>query len=116
MARIGTFTQNAHGFSGRLHTLVIDVELCILPIQPGRGDNPPDYRIHCGSDGCGLAVGVGWSYCTVDDEPFIRILIDDPSWVEPIRAALFAAKSDTERGKNIHYLEWNHASRRRWGR
>jgi len=116
MARIGTFTQKERCFFGRLQTFSLDVALCILPIQPTNADNAPDYRIHLGQDGRGLSVGVGWSQRDVNDVSYIKIVLDDPTWGEPIRAILFASKLEMDRGKGIHYLDWSHASRRRWAR
>ena len=48
MAQIGTFTRTKHGFTGRLRTLSLDIELTIVPAEHSDAENAPNYRIHAG--------------------------------------------------------------------
>eukprot|EP01039_Chlorochromonas_danica_P018747 gene18747-biopygen11300 len=50
MARIGVFTTTANGYSGRLKTLTLDVELTLVPADAGDGETAPNYRIYRGAE------------------------------------------------------------------
>ena len=50
MAQIGTFTRTKHGFTGRLRTLSLDIELTIVPAEHSDAENAPNYRIHAGDE------------------------------------------------------------------
>ena len=41
MAHIGVFTATANGYSGRLKTLTLDVELTLVPADAGDAENAP---------------------------------------------------------------------------
>ena len=60
MAQIGTFARTANGYSGRLRTLNLDVELTLVPAENTDSENAPDYRIHLGDGDEGPEVGAGW--------------------------------------------------------
>jgi uncharacterized protein (DUF736 family) len=107
MAQIGTFTRTADGYSGRLRTLTLDVELTLVPAENTDTENAPDYRIHLGSDDEGPEVGAGWKRTGEKAGDYVSLLIDDPAFTQPIRANLFQA----DRGKSFHLL-WNHPSKR----
>jgi uncharacterized protein (DUF736 family) len=91
MARIGAFTTNANGYSGRLKTLTLDVELTLVPADAGDGETAPDYRIYRGAERDGPEVGAGWKRTGKKAGDFISLLIDDPVFSHPIRANLFQA-------------------------
>ncbi len=48
MAQIGNFIRTRNGFSGRLRTLSLDIELTIVPADHSDTENAPNYRIHAG--------------------------------------------------------------------
>lgn len=102
MAQIGTFTRTADGYSGRLRTLNLDVELTLIPAENTGAENAPDYRIHLGADDDGPEVGAGWKRTGEKAGDYVSLLIDDPALTQPIRANLFQA----DRGKSFHLL-WN---------
>ncbi|MCK9514416.1 MAG: DUF736 domain-containing protein, partial [Pigmentiphaga sp.] len=61
MAQIGQFTRTPSGYSGRLRTLSLDVELTFTPSENADADKAPAYRIHLG-DEYGPEVGAGWKH------------------------------------------------------
>jgi uncharacterized protein (DUF736 family) len=107
MAQIGTFTRTADGYSGRLRTLSLNVELTVAPAENSDTENAPDYRIHLGSDDDGPEVGAGWKRTGEKAGDYVSLLIDDPAFTQPIRANLFQA----DRGKSFHLI-WNRLSKR----
>ncbi len=108
MAQIGSFTRNKDTYSGRIQTLSLDAELVLVPIDPGNTDNAPDYRIHLGSDDTGPEVGAAWKRTGEKAGDYLSLLIDDPAFVQPLRANLFKA-DDT--GTTFNLL-WTRPSRR----
>ena len=46
MPQIGTFTEAADGFAGRIHTLAHCRDIDIVPAEPSDTENAPDYRVH----------------------------------------------------------------------
>ena len=71
MARIGTFARTQHGFTGRLRTLSLDIELVLVPAEHSDTENTPDYRIHAGDEE-GPEVGAGWRRLTADRRPHLH--------------------------------------------
>jgi uncharacterized protein (DUF736 family) len=58
MAQIGQFTRHKSGFAGRIHTLIVDRHLILVPAEPSDADNAPDYRIHL-DEADGSEIGAG---------------------------------------------------------
>lgn len=109
MTCIGTFTQTADGFAGRLHTLTLERELTLVPAEDREGDNAPDYRILTGAGENACEIGAGWRRVGDKAGDYIAILIDDPAFAQPLRANLFRADPDA------HVLLWSRSARRRKG-
>jgi uncharacterized protein (DUF736 family) len=109
MARIGGFTRTANGYSGRLRTLTLDIELTLVPADSGDGENAPDFRIHRGANADGPVVGVGWKRIGEKTGEHVSLLIDDPVFPQPIRANLFQAEA---KGSRFHLL-WNRPAKRK---
>lgn len=109
MTQIGRFDCTEDGFHGRLQTLSLDVELCLVPADASAegAENAPDYRIHLGADGDGLEVGAGWKRIGERAGAYVSLLIDDPALPYAINANLF----QSNRGGQEHHLLWNRASR-----
>lgn len=98
MPQIGTFIQQAGGFSGRIHTFTQRRDIAILPVEPSDAENAPDYRIHLNDgDGqdLGPEIGAGWERTGERAGIFIALVIDDPALSQPLRANLFRDGSDT---------------------
>ncbi|MDH7972469.1 DUF736 domain-containing protein [Sphingomonas sp. AR_OL41] len=107
MTQIGRFTRTADGFHGRIETLSLNAELCLVPADAD-GENAPDYRIHLGADGEGLEVGAGWKRVGERAGAYFSLLIDDPALPQSINANLFQSNREREE----HHLVWNRPSRR----
>ena len=93
MALIGQFTRTPSGYYGHLRTLTLDVELTFVPAENTDSEKAPAYRIHLGDED-GPEVGAGWKHVGESAGPFISVLLDDPTFQQPIRASLF--QSDDE--------------------
>lgn len=93
MTQIGHFTRSPAGYSGRLRTLSLDLDLTFVPIDNLETENAPAYRIHLGDED-GPEVGAGWKHSGERAGPFISVLLDDPVFQQPIRARLFQSDSE----------------------
>jgi uncharacterized protein (DUF736 family) len=94
MPQIGQFTRTKSGYSGRVRTLTLDVQLALVPGEPSDAENAPDYRIHLGNDGDGPEVGAGWKRTGDKAGEYVSLLFDDPVFSLPIRANLFRSDAD----------------------
>ena len=98
MATIGSFTPNKDGYTGTIRTMTINVKAKIVINENKKSDSAPDYRIYAGQ----AELGAAWKAQTKGDEPrdYLSIVLDDPSFAEPIRAAMFHEEETA-------YLIWN---------
>lgn len=103
---IGTFTATADGFAGRLSLLTLDVELTIVPAEHSDSENAPDYRVLAGPSDEAREVGAGWKRTGDKAGAYVAVQIDDPVFVQPLRANLFQSAGDA------HVLVWSRPSRR----
>lgn len=104
--RIGTFVAADGGFSGRLHTLTLDIGLILEPTSPSDSDSAPDYTVLAGEDNETREVGAAWKHVGEKAGAFVTLLLDDPAFVQPLRANLFQGVG------NEHVLVWSRPSRR----
>lgn len=104
MSKIGIFTRNDDGFFGNVRTLTLDVKLAILPAEKSDAENAPNHRIFCE----GLEVGAAWNRTGEKAGTWLSVAIDDPSFMQPLRARLF--ETDTEKG--AWTLHWDRLSKR----
>ncbi|WP_439486741.1 DUF736 domain-containing protein [Blastomonas fulva] len=104
--RIGTFRAAGGGYNGQLRTLSLSIEISLVPADPSDSDNAPDYRVVAGEDEDGREIGAGWKHVGEKAGDYVSVQIDDPSFVQPLRANLF--KGDD----NGHVLVWSRPSRR----
>lgn len=107
--RIGTFVAADGGYAGHLQTLTLDIDLVLVPAETSDSENAPDYRVISGSDDEAREVGAGWKHVGEKAGDYVSLQIDDPGFVQPLRANLF--KSDG----NAHVLVWSRPSRRAQG-
>ena len=105
MAQIGSFIRTQSGFSGRVFTPLLDMEIVLAPLDPGETENAPDFRIHLG-DATGPEIGAGWKRTGEKAGEYVSLLIDDPAFVQPLRANLFRA------GDATYTLQWSRPARR----
>jgi len=111
VARIGTFKRIKAGISGRICTLALDAQVILISIDNGDAENAPDYRIHLGDVGgseVGPEVGAGWKRTGEKAGEYISLLLDDPSFRQPIRANLFQVD---DKGTEFDLL-WSRPPRR----
>jgi len=109
MAHIGDFARTADGYSGRLRTLTLDVELTLVPANSGDGENAPDFRIHPGENADGPEVGAAWKRAAKKAGEYVSLLIDDPAFAPPIRANLFRV----EAAESGFHSVWNRPAKRK---
>jgi uncharacterized protein (DUF736 family) len=98
MATIGSFTAGKDGYIGTIRTLTVNVKAKIVANDNKKSDAAPDFRIYAGR----AELGAAWKAQTNGDGPrdYLSVLLDDPSFPEPIRAALFEEDGAA-------YLVWN---------
>ncbi len=101
MPQIGQFTREKSGYSGRVQTLTLDIELVIIPAE-GDAENAPDYRVHH-PDADGPEVGAAWKRTGEKAGDYLSVLLDDPTLPQPIRANLFQ-NGDDQTSWSLH---WN---------
>ena len=107
--QIGSFTRTRYGYEGRIHTLTLDLRVCLAPAEPQEGENAPDWRVHLGDSEDGSEIGAGWSETGERAGEYVSLRLDDPAFVQPIRAALFQNGDD----KSAWSLRWNRPQKRR---
>ncbi|CDN95832.1 MULTISPECIES: DUF736 domain-containing protein [Agrobacterium] len=94
MPQIGEFTREKTGFTGRIHTLTLFREISIVPVEPSEIENAPNYRIHHGADETAPEIGAAWTESSEKAGEYLSLLIDDPTFAQPIRARLFQNGAD----------------------
>lgn len=107
--QIGSFIQTANGYEGVIETAVRDVRISIVPAELSDADKAPDWRVHRGDDGEGPEIGAGWNESGERAGDYVSLRIDDPTFAQPIRAALFQNVSN----KSAWSLRWNRPQQRR---
>ena len=87
MATIGSFTAGKDGYTGTIRTLTVNVKARIVANDQKKTDGAPDFRVYAGS----AELGAAWKARTGGEEPrdYLSVQLDDPSFPQPIRAALF---------------------------
>lgn len=97
MPQIGEFTREETGFIGHLHTLLLQQDIIIVPAETSDVENAPAYRVHV-FDGManetGSEIGAAWTETSEKAGEYLSLLIDDPSFAQPIRARLFQNGAD----------------------
>lgn len=101
MAQIGHFTRTPSGYAGHVRTLTLDVELALVSADDRDVEKAPDYRIHLHNED-GPEVGAGWKHTGERAGVLVSIVVDDPAFVQPIRARLFQS-DDEGRDWGLHW-------------
>lgn len=94
MSSIGIFVPAKDGgWTGSIHTLTINTKLRFVPNDNRDSDNAPAFRVFAGQS----RVGDAWEARSNGDNPknYLRVKLDDPSFSEPISAALFPSDNGT---------------------
>jgi uncharacterized protein (DUF736 family) len=105
MAQIGSFIRTQSGYSGRIWTPLLDVEIVLVSLDPGDTENAPDFRVHLAADD-GPEIGAGWKRTGEKAGEYVSLQIDDPAFIQPLRANLF------RQGDAAYTLQWSRASKR----
>ena len=111
MAHVGYFTRGADGYTGRLHTLGLDVEISLAETEPSDAENAPAYRVLIGDGEQSLDTGAGWKRSGEKAGDYVSALIDGPMLPRPINANLFRSLSDS----GAYLLVWNGPAKQRDG-
>ena len=87
MTVIGHFVPYTDGYIGSIRTLTFQAKLRLVAIDTKTKEDGPDFKILYGRQ----EVGAAWKAKTHEAEPrnYLSALIDDPSFAEPIRGAMF---------------------------
>ena len=109
--QIGEFTRSPTGFVGRITTITLDFELALIPADASDTEGAPNYRVHAGADGDGPEIGAGWDRNGERAGPYVAVQLDDPAFVQPLRANLFRSGAD----EAAYHLVWNRSSKRESG-
>ena len=104
--RIGLFVAADGGFAGHLTTLTLDIDLVLVPADNSDSENAPDFRVIAGSDNEAREVGAGWKHVGEKAGQYVAIQIDDPMFIQPLRANLFQGEN------NGHVLVWSRPTKR----
>ncbi len=104
--RIGLFVAADGGFAGHLTTLALDIDLVLVPADNSDSENAPDFRVIAGSDNEAREVGAGWKHVGEKAGQYVAIQIDDPMFIQPLRANLFQGEN------NGHVLVWSRPTKR----
>lgn len=103
--KIGYFVAAEGGFAGHITTLTLDIGVVLLATEPSDNENAPDYRVIAGDGDESREVGAGWKRTGEKAGDYVALQIDDPAFVQPLRANLFR---DDRTG---HVLVWSRPSR-----
>ncbi|HBL93059.1 MAG TPA: DUF736 domain-containing protein [Hyphomonas sp.] len=89
MANIGFFTKTRSGYEGTITTLTLCAPASFVPNRKKKNETSPDYFIK----GNGSDLGVAWKADpgegAKDSTPYLKCVLDDPSFSAPVQAALF---------------------------
>lgn len=94
MAQIGQFTRTERAFEGHLKALGLDAELTLVPAEPSKSGNAPDYRVLLGDEE-GVDIGAGWTHVGDRAGEYVSIEIESPLFARPLRVNLFRSGGDS---------------------
>ena len=101
MTQIGEFTKLKTGYSGRIRTLSLNIEVAIVTAEASDTENAPDYRVHAENED-GPEIGAGWKRSSDKAGEFLSIQLDDPAFAQPVRANLFQ-NGDNKTAWSLHW-------------
>lgn len=87
MAIIGAFERSEEGYVGEIQTMTINTEAKFIVNNKNGNERAPDFKVVVEN----LEIGAAWKATSKGDEErdFLRVELVDPSFAQPIRAALF---------------------------
>lgn len=87
MATIGQFRTVENGYEGTISTLSLARKVRIVPNQNKKSDKSPDFFVKTGH--CDLGFARHKMSEGDNPKPYLSVFLDDPSFQEPVWAALF---------------------------
>jgi uncharacterized protein (DUF736 family) len=102
MSKIGTFKLVSGEYQGEIITLSVQAHAVRIVPEKGSSGNAPSHRVFVGD----AEVGAAWQKTSQDQRTYLSVKLDDPCFVAPIFAQLFAGEGDT------HDLVWSRQPRR----
>lgn len=94
MATIGQFRTVENGFEGTISTLSMARKVQIIPNNKKKNDASPDFFVKTGK--CDLGFAKQKMSEGDNPRPYLSVFLDDPSFQEPIWAALFEAEGKAD--------------------
>ena len=83
MPQIGEFTRSKSGFAGHIRTLTLDLDVTLVPIDPGEVENAPDHRLFHGDGDLAREIGAAWTRSGEKAGEYLSLLIEDPMLAQP---------------------------------
>lgn len=102
MSKIGSFKLVSGEYQGEIVTLSVQARSVRITPEQNHSGNAPSHRVFVGD----AEVGAAWSKTSQDKRPYLSVKLDDPSFIAPIFAQLFAG----EEGE--YDLVWSRQNRR----
>lgn len=102
MSKIGSFKLVSSDYHGEIITLSVQAKSVRIVPTNATASNAPSHRVLVEE----AEVGAAWTKRTNDDRSYLSVKLDDPSFVAPIFAQLFANE------EGAFDLVWNRPSRR----
>jgi uncharacterized protein (DUF736 family) len=99
MPVIGFFAPHKDGgWVGSIRTLTVNVKVRFIPNDDRDSEQSPAFHIYAGQS----ELGAAWRKRTTGDgvREYLSVRLDDPTWPEPISAALF----ETDNGKEARLI------------
>ncbi|MBL8699442.1 MAG: DUF736 domain-containing protein [Alphaproteobacteria bacterium] len=82
---IGIFETTSDGYIGAISTLNCRLSgVKFVAVDDKRGEDSPDFRITVE----GVDLGAGWKATAKSGNPFVRVVLDDPSFPATLNASL----------------------------
>ena len=93
MATIGVFKKSGSDLVGDITTLNVQTKnVRIVPEGNLPNDSAPTHRVFSGK----AEIGAAWSKRSSDNRDYLSIKLDDPSFVSPVYANLFANENGND--------------------
>jgi len=93
MATIGVFKKAGSDLVGDITTLNVQTKnVRIVPEENRTNDIAPSHRVFSGK----AEIGAAWSKRSSDNRDYLSIKLDDPSFVSPVYANLFANENGVD--------------------
>jgi uncharacterized protein (DUF736 family) len=83
MTTIGTFKKSGSDYAGNIVTLSVQAEKVRIIAQTK--DSDPSHRVFVGN----VEIGAAWTKRSREGQPYLALMLDDPSFTAPIYANLY---------------------------